>query len=229
MKILTKISLLSLALVIGLGLSLTPALAQEENELETPEPVNVRVFPDSPLYFLKNLAEKIQETFTFKDEAKLALMERLGEKRAIEAQKMIEKGKPELAEKVMNKYNQHLGKIERLIDEGCDKLDPNLERVQQRIENRFEIRNQTLQRVMENAPEQARPGLQRALENNEKSLNAIGQAFQKRLGNKEKMNQRLQQRLNNLDQVNIEAEEIEIEKPEIPEVETLIPEGAGRR
>lgn len=191
------------SLVLCLAL---PALAQENantaaentNAAAEEKPVEVTILPDSPWYSLKLLGEKIQETFTLRTEAKLQLMEKLGEKRAVEAQKLIEKGKPELAQKILDKYNQRLEKIKKLIEEKGNRLENKLEKWEQKTKARFEHRNEVLQRVLEKAPEAAKPGLQRALENNQKSLENLDKVIKQKIENRERLNQRLRERLQNM-------------------------------
>jgi hypothetical protein len=49
--------------LLSFSLTLT-VLAQEQTAPTTEEPVEASILPDSPLYWLKMLGEKIQETFT---------------------------------------------------------------------------------------------------------------------------------------------------------------------
>ena len=78
------------------------ALAQE---VELPSP---GLTPDSPFYFLKSWEEKIQLFFTFGAENKAKQYLHLSEVRLAEYKKMIEKGKTEIAEKTLDKYQKQL-------------------------------------------------------------------------------------------------------------------------
>ncbi len=64
--------------------------------------------PDSPFYFLKSWKESIQTFFTFGAENKAKQFLHLAEVRLAEYQKMIEKGKTEIAEKTLEKYGRQL-------------------------------------------------------------------------------------------------------------------------
>ncbi len=159
--------------------------------------VEAGLLPDSPFYFLKALWEKVRETFTLRSEAKLQYMEKLGEKRTAEAEKLIAKGKTDVAEKVMTKYSERLQKIEALIQKKGEKLDEKLNATQERIQNRFEHRNEVLQRVMDKAPESAQKGLQRALDNSKTQLQSLEARIQDRIQKRDQRNQQLRGRLNN--------------------------------
>lgn len=189
---------------IVLSVNVLTAGAQDSNANEN---VNIAVngnevkaglLPDSPFYALKTLWEKIREAFTLRSEAKLQYMEKLGEKRAAEAQKMIEKGKPEQGEKVMNRYSERLQKMEQLIEKKGEKLDMKLDSAQERIENRFEHRNQVLQGVLDKAPAQGKPGLQKALDNSKTQLQNLEARIQDQIKRRGQRSQQLQQRLDNM-------------------------------
>jgi len=186
-----------LIVLFALGLYALPVLAQEATNTGISEE-QAGVLPDSPFYFLKIWAEKVRETFTLNSEAKLKLMEDLGEKRALEAQKLIEKGKPELAEKLMQKYQDRLKKMQEFIDKKGEKLDNRLEQAQERIQSRFEHRNEVLKRVMEKAPEAAKSGLQRAMDNSEKQLQNLKTRIEDRIKKRDERNNRIRDRLLNL-------------------------------
>ncbi len=192
-----KILLASLIILFALGICVWPVMAQQDTNSETSEE-QVGILPDSPFYFLKTWTEKVRETFTLRSEAKLKLMEELGEKRASEAEKLIAKGKTDLAEKLMQKYQDGFKKMEDLIDKKGEKLDDKLDAVQERIQQRFQHRNEVLKRVMEKAPDTARPGLQRAFDNSEKQLQSLKNRIEERIQNRDERNNRIRNRLQNL-------------------------------
>ena len=72
--------------------------------------------PDSPLYFLKTWQEKIKLIFTFGEENKTKEYLRLSGVRLAEYQKMIEKGKTEIAQKPLDKYESQLKKLEEIYN-----------------------------------------------------------------------------------------------------------------
>ena len=140
--------------------------AGEETGDGTEELENPGILPDSPFYGLKQFGEKLQLMFTFNQKAKIKLNMKLAEKRLAEAERMIIKNKPEIAERVMVKYRAQMQDAEQTR-----------ERLMIRniiLEDVDEYMNQTtskhiavIQRVMQNAPEQAQSGLQAALQNAE--------------------------------------------------------------
>src|SRR3989344_637976 len=98
-----KISLISgtmLALVIFMLSGAVFAKAQNNQ--------NVGLLPDSSFYFLKTWQESIQTFFTFGAENKAEQYLHLAEVRIAEYQKMMEKGKTEIAEKTLEKYEKQL-------------------------------------------------------------------------------------------------------------------------
>ena len=80
--------------------------------------------PDSPIYFLKTWKESIQTFFTFGAENKAKQFLHLAEVRLAEYQKMVEKGKIEIAEKTLEKYEKQLSraldKVQELKKKGKD-------------------------------------------------------------------------------------------------------------
>jgi len=97
-----KISLIIVSLVL-VGFVGT-ALAQEA---ELPAPGTT---PDSPFYFLETIAEEIVTFFNFGDLKKAARYTALAAERVAEAQSVVEKGKPEFAEKTLKRYEMQLNK-----------------------------------------------------------------------------------------------------------------------
>lgn len=83
--------------------------------------------PDSTFYFLKTWKESIQTFFTFGAENKAKQYLHLADVRLAEYQKMVEKGKTEIAEKILAKYekqlNHALSKVEELNTQGKDTKD----------------------------------------------------------------------------------------------------------
>ncbi|MDP2910620.1 MAG: DUF5667 domain-containing protein [bacterium] len=131
------------------------------------------ILPDSPFYFLKTWKEAIQNFFTFGAENKAKQFLHLADVRLAEYEKMIEKGKTEIAEKTLAKYekqlNRALQKIEELNNKGEDIKD-----VAQKLEDVANKHIEILQENLQNAPESARKGLQNAIENSSKAIEKIG-------------------------------------------------------
>ena len=72
---------------------------------ELPDP---GLTPDSPFYFLEIVVEEIGTFFTFGDLKKAARYATLAAERVAEVQAVVEKGKPEFAEKTLTRYENQL-------------------------------------------------------------------------------------------------------------------------
>ena len=133
---------------------------------------NAGLTPDSPFYFLKEWKESIQTFFTFGAENKAKQYLHLAEVRLAEYQKMIEKGKTEIAQKTLEKYenqlNNALDKAAELGQNGKDIKD-----LSQRIEESVGKHVQVLQENLQKVPEQARKGIENAIENSRKQIQKI--------------------------------------------------------
>ena len=131
---------------------------------------NVIITPDSPFYFIKSWEESIQTFFTFGAENKAKQYFHLAEVRFAEYQKMIEKGKTEIAQKTLDKYqsqlNRALDKTKELQNNGVNVTD-----LSQRIQDAVSGHISVLQENLQTVPEQAKNGIENAIENANKILN----------------------------------------------------------
>lgn len=96
-----KISLLTALLFLLLSLGV--GVLAQETELPSPG-----LTPDSPFYFLERISEGIGTFFTFGDLKKAERYATLAAERVAEAQAVVEKGKPEFAEKILARYENQL-------------------------------------------------------------------------------------------------------------------------
>ena len=172
--------IISLTLIIFTGIALAQAV-------ELPDP---GILPDNPFYFLKSFFEEIGTFFTIGELAKTERFLNLAERRLAEAKKLAEKGKSEVAERTMNRYQEQLGralaKAEQAKMKGLN-ADDVLTRVSEAT-----LRHQSiLIDVYERVPDQAKPAIQRAMENSiwghEEALKAISGE------KKEEINQQMKQ------------------------------------
>ncbi len=160
--------------VIALSLILlTPVLAKD---FSLPD---ISLTPDNPFYFLKSWKESIQTFFTFGLENKAKQYLHLAGVRLAEYQKMMEIGKIEIAGKTLNKYqdqlNRALEKANELKQQGKDIKDLT-QGISQIIPQSLEILQNNLQKV----PEQARKGIENAIENSKKVIgNILGNQTEK--------------------------------------------------
>ncbi len=68
----------------------------------------VHILPDNPLYFLKTIKEKVQLLITRNTSAQANLLLDLSQKRLAEAQKVAEKGKVHISEKLLDAFGQDI-------------------------------------------------------------------------------------------------------------------------
>lgn len=131
------------------------------------------ITPDSPLYFLKSWKEAIQMFFTFGAENKARQYLHLADVRLAEYQNMVEKGKTEIAQKTIEKYEKQLNhafqKIEELKAKGKDTKD-----ISQKLENTLNKHTEVLEGNLQKAPESAKKGIERALESSNKAIERVG-------------------------------------------------------
>ena len=194
------------------------AVFAQTNSLEDPG-----MLPDHPLYFMKRGAESVGTFFRFGDEAKANRYLELAEKRISEANALAEGGNPELAESVLERYRNQMEKglerAERAKEKGRD-MDQVLERVSEASLKHQEV----LAGIYERAPEQAREGIQRAMEasqaGGERALNSVSE--ERREAARENIRQKREEVEGRLEGLRQEGRPVpELPQQEIPEdVET---------
>lgn len=192
------LSLLTIFLLSG------AVLAQGDN---LPDP---GMLPDHFLYFLKTWGEAIGTFFTFGDIPKTERHLLLAERRIAEANALAEKGKPEVAERALERHreqlNRALEKAEQAKQKGID-ADEVLIKISQAT-----LRHQAvLAEVYEKVPEEARPAIERAMEQgargHEEAFGAISETKREQI--REDIERRRQE-------VYQKTEEVKKGKPGIP-------------
>ncbi len=186
------------------------------------------MLPDHPLYFMKRGAESVGTFFRFGDEAKANRYLRLSEKRLSEANALSEKENVGLTERTLERYqdqmNKGLERAEKAKERGRD-MDEVLERVSEAT-----LRHQeALAGVYGRVPEEAREGIQRAMEasqtGGERALNAVSEERREvARENVRKKRQEVEERLEGLRQegrsvpgLYQDEEDAADQTPEIPE------------
>lgn len=133
--------------------------------------------PDSPLYFLKGWKENIQLFFTFNAEKKAEQYLHLAEVRLAEYEKMLEKGKEDIAERTLEKYENQLEraltKTEELKEKGEEVADELKTKVEEAASKHLTVLGMNLDKVSESA----RGGIERALEASKKQLEKLDDIF----------------------------------------------------
>jgi len=133
------------------------ALAQET---EIPDP---GLTPDSFFYFLERISEGIGTFFTFGDVAKAERYAELAAERVAEAKAVIEKGKPEAAEKALAIYQDQLEKSLAKVDQAQAK-GKSVSEVAEVVAQATAKHLTVLEEVLEKIPEQAKPAILQARE-----------------------------------------------------------------
>lgn len=133
-------------------------------QVSTPTLPDPGTLPDSPFYFLKSWREGIQLFFTFDVEKKAEQYLHLAEVRLAEYEKMVEKGKEEIAQKTLEKYEDQLGralaKAKELKAKGEEVADELKTKAEEAAAKHLEVLERNLEKVSESAKE----GIERALE-----------------------------------------------------------------
>lgn len=174
--------------------------------------------PDSKFYFLERMAESVRTFFTFGDLKKAERYAGLAEERLAEAKAVVEKGKPDLAEKTLKRYQEQLEKsiarAKKAESKGKDteKVTAVVVRVGQATSKHLEV----LAEVYEKVPEQAKPGVENAMKASVKghqravevlkSKNALGNVPEK-VSLPEKVPQAVRERVQMRVQQELEIEE----------------------
>ncbi len=152
---------ITLLIILFALFSFCVGVLAQDNQLPDPG-----LTPDSPFYFLKSWKESIQTFFTFGAENKAKQFLHLAEVRLAEYQKMIEKGKTEIAQRTLEKYekqlNHALEKADQAKETGKD-VTKLKEEIGEKILKHKEILEGVLEKVPETGKERIEKGLQIAL------------------------------------------------------------------
>lgn len=151
------ISIFSL-LLVGLVFGVVPVKAQTEAELPS-----AGLTPASPFYFLERFFEEIGTFFTFGDVNKAKRYAELMAERIAEAKAVVDKGKPEIAEKVLIRYQDHLEKSLAKTEEAHAKGKSVFE-VTEIVSQATAKHLTVLEEILEKVPEQAKSAILQARE-----------------------------------------------------------------
>ena len=187
-------------LLLGIFLSMflfTGMVQAQTNDL--PEP---GLLPDSPFYFVKSWSEGIGTFFTFGDVAKAERFLNLSEKRLAEADALVAKGKPEVAEGAVGRYQEHLGRALTKAEEAKTKgLDT--DEVLAKVAETTLKHQAVLADVYEKVPTQAKSAIERAMQasmrGHEEALRAVsGQKREEVMEQAGQKRQEIEQKLKGL-------------------------------
>lgn len=119
------------------------------------KPVNPGTLPDSPLYWLSNIIQKIQVFLTFDPVKKAALEENQALQKLAAARDMVEKGKPELAQKSMSEYSQKVQEAQKFLEQIKDPNSTTAQTLQKAMAQTDAQNLQVLSGLLDKLPAQA--------------------------------------------------------------------------
>lgn len=165
---------ISLLIISMLLFSFGTGVLAEEAELPDPG-----LTPDSPFYIFEIISEEIVTFFTIGDLKKSERYARLAAERLAETQALVEKGKPELAERTLERYemqlNNSIARAEKVIakNEDTEKVMEVVAKVGNATSKHLEV----LAEVYEKVPEEAKPAIENAIKasvkGHEKAVEAL--------------------------------------------------------
>jgi len=179
--------------ILSMVLILTAMILLAQPEADQKELPNPGITPDSPFYFLDRIFDVFKSPKAQADEraAEMVAMEHKGDeeglgkaregyKKAMEKRQKEAEKDEEIAEEVVRQSSKHLAVLARIREKVSEKTKAGVDRAlaesakgrenalstlkEKNPERAGTVARETLQRVMEKAPEQALPGLRRALE-----------------------------------------------------------------
>lgn len=165
--------LLIILLILGIFLP-TIVIAQTSNEL--PEP---GMTPDNALYFFKIWWEKIVVFLTFNPMKKAEKLLKYAERRLVEAQKMIEKGKTKYVDKLMEQYQKKINQAMEIAQKQ-EKKGQDVEALMQKVIQTGSKHIQVLNNLLTKVPEAAKKGIQNAISASQKGYQQAIQSISKK-------------------------------------------------
>lgn len=128
-----KISILVCSIIISLGLS---SVAYASGDVTMRD--KACITPDSSLYFIQKVYDTLRIKFTGDEISKAQILSIISEEKLGESEIMVDKNKPELAEKSLQDYNNYINQSIEIVEnaqESKDKLtDDNTEKLN-KLEN----------------------------------------------------------------------------------------------
>lgn len=151
-----------LLILVGLSFLLVPVLAQENEELPDPG-----ITPDSIFYGLDRAFERLQLILAFNHTEKAKLHLKFASERIAEVKVMINKKKEKHVNKTLEDYEEELNKTNEEVEKARG-IGQNVSNIVKQINVSTEKHIAVLNLVLEKVPEQAKPAIQRAINNSER-------------------------------------------------------------
>lgn len=160
-------------LFVGLVFTRINIHAQNQEVVSIGEVSNPGILPDSPFYFLKDWGRRIRMFFTFDSVKKAELELKFVNEDVLIIRNLCDKGKCALAEKLSEKFQERYQKVIQRTKEAKQE-GKNVEVLVEKLKENHLRQQQVLADVLEKAPEQAKEGILKAVENSAFGLeNAI--------------------------------------------------------
>lgn len=159
-----KVFLLSVILIFAFGIVFAQEASTEAVNLDEniqPEDLGIsepKVLPDSPFYFLKNLARGIQQFLTFNPVKKAELRMKFANEKLMEMKKLVEEKKnPEIIKKATEDYQKEVEKIKNQADKTREKAreNPQVESFLNKFIHQQTLHQKLLDRLETQVPPQA--------------------------------------------------------------------------
>ncbi len=168
--------LIGILMALLLIISVIPVFAQEETEAGTG--------PDSALYGLDRAFERISLALTFDRAKKAEKRLQIASERIAELREMVNKGKPEFVEKLTKDHGKQIEEAENDIAEAKAK-GKDVTAVSQRVAEATSKHIEVLTALLDKVPEQARAGIQNAIEKSSRGRERALANIQKEVGKPE--------------------------------------------
>jgi len=140
---------------------------------------NAGMLPDSPFYFLERLSEGVATFFTFDNKAKAERIFNQSEERLAEVEALIEKGKSEKAQEIVERYQERVSKAIEKAELAKKDGDKSVDDVLERIAKATTRHQEVLGDVYDKAPEAAKEAIEHALEVSSKGYDTVLRAVSK--------------------------------------------------
>lgn len=140
---------------------------------DTPDIPEPGLTPDSPLYGFEKISERLELAVATapvigSEELEAKVRANHAAETLAEARAMAEKNRTEQVEKLMNRYSENMNKSIASASAA------NETELKQRLKNVTDNQNQALAELENKVPEQARVGIKKAMENNRKNQEKLG-------------------------------------------------------
>jgi hypothetical protein len=126
-------------------------------------PVEPGITPDSPMYGLDKVGEKLQLAFAFREQRKAELHYRFAQERLSEAEQLVEDNETDLIEETMEDYEEELNETENEIEKAVAR-GQNVTELIEHVTSMTAKHLAVLQKVYDKVPEQAKASIQHAME-----------------------------------------------------------------